>query len=122
LNDKKEILPAISTISHYTPTTASTEVSSDKTKGIVPKKLIVGADKKTSKNGAARRDSVLSQSVSFSSFTINDSLRQNEVSKTDLLYQKIKAHPENYINLVTGRYTTGIFGGISSFPVTVTNN
>jgi hypothetical protein len=122
LNNKKDILPAISTKSQYTPTTTSTEVSSVKTTGIVSKKLIIGTDKKKSKNGTPKKDSALNQSVSFSSFTINDSLRQNEVSKTDLLYQKIKAHPENYINLVTGRYTTGIFGGISSFPVTVTNN
>jgi len=44
------------------------------------------------------------------------------VSKTEMIFQKIKAHPENYVNLVTGRYSTGVFGGISSFPVTVTNN
>lgn len=39
-----------------------------------------------------------------------------------MLYQRIKANPESYLNLSTGRYSTGLFGGISSFPVTVTNN
>ena len=37
-------------------------------------------------------------------------------------YQKIKISPEKYLNLSTGRYSTGLFGGISSFPVTITNN
>ena len=53
---------------------------------------------------------------------LNDSLKQNAISKSEMVIQKIKAHPENYIGLEAGRYNTGMFGGISSFPVTVTNN
>jgi hypothetical protein len=39
-----------------------------------------------------------------------------------MLYQAIRSNPEKYLNLSTGRYSTGLFGGISSFPVTITNN
>ena len=53
---------------------------------------------------------------------VKDSLRQDAARKSELLYQAIRANPEKYINLSTGRYSTGLFGGISSFPVTLTNN
>jgi hypothetical protein len=63
-------------------------------------------------------------SLPGSQLTLNpaDSLRQISVSKMEALYQKIRAYPVNYLSIITGTYTTGIFGGISSFPVTVTNN
>jgi hypothetical protein len=51
-----------------------------------------------------------------------DSLKQDAINKSEMLYQRIKANPEKYLNLSTGRYSTGLFGGISSFPVTLTNN
>jgi hypothetical protein len=78
--------------------------------------------KKNIKNSVTVKDTLSVQPPLISSLKVNDSLKQNAGSKTEALYQKIKAHPENYINLVTGRYSTGLFGGISSFPVTITNN
>jgi hypothetical protein len=53
---------------------------------------------------------------------LQDSLKQSSLPKTDLLIQQIRAHPENYVSLQAGRYSTGVFGGISSFPITLTNN
>jgi len=53
---------------------------------------------------------------------VKDSLKQESARKSELLYQAIKTNPEKYLNLSTGRYSTGLFGGISSFPVTITNN
>jgi hypothetical protein len=69
-----------------------------------------------------KKDSSASQAAALASFTKDDSSKLNAVSKTDVLYQKIKAHPENYIDMAAGRYSTGILGGISSFAVTITNN
>ena len=79
--------------------------------------------KKKIKNNGIKKDTVAAQLPSYSTINLTDStIKQNTVSKNDLLYQKIKAHPENYVSLVTGRYNTGLFGGISSFPVSITNN
>jgi hypothetical protein len=68
-----------------------------------------------------KKDSLINQTPVQSSIKLSDSVKQIVDGKSDMTYQKIKAHPENYVNLVTGRYSTGVFGGISSFPVTVTN-
>lgn len=78
--------------------------------------------KKNSIGIVSKKDSVVAQDVLISTLNLNDSLKKNAANKSELLYQKIKAHPENFLNLVTGRYSTGVFGGISSFTVTVTNN
>ena len=78
--------------------------------------------KKNSKNVVFKKDTILNQTLVQPSLKLNDSVKQIETGKPDMIYQKIQAHPENYVNLVTGRYSTGVFGGISSFPVTVTNN
>jgi uncharacterized protein YneF (UPF0154 family) len=94
----------------------------DKVSGVVSRKVSGITGKKTVKNDAVKKDSAVRQPVDLSSFKLNDSLKQMAANKAEILYQKIKAHPENYINLVTGRYSTGVFGGISSFLVTVTNN
>jgi hypothetical protein len=99
-------------------------LNADSVKKLYPssKKLTNGSGKKNLKNNAVNKDSIDTGPAILSSLKLNDSLKQNAISKTEALYQKIKAHPENYVNLVTGRYSTGLFGGISSFPVTVSNN
>src|SRR4029077_1255257 len=89
---------------------------------LVSKKLITATGKKSPKNDDLKKDSLASQNNIISSLKLEDSLKQNAISNTEILYQKIKSHPENYISLMTGRYSTGVFGGISSFPVSVTNN
>lgn len=94
-----------------------------KTIPAVAGKSISGAGKKNSKNASPKKDSLFIPAPSFSAPGSTDSSQtQNTFSKTESLYQKVKMHPENYVSLVLGKYTTGIFGGISSIPVTVTNN
>jgi uncharacterized protein YneF (UPF0154 family) len=83
---------------------------------------IFNRGKKNLKSGGIKRDSTITPTASLVSLNLPDSLRQISVSKSEALYQKIKAHPDSYLSLVTGTYSTGIFGGISSFPVTITNN
>jgi hypothetical protein len=92
-----------------------------KTTKQLTKKNTVYTNKKSPNNGTSKKDTSMVQKSIVLISNPNDSLKKNVSDKT-VLYQKIKAHPENYIDLVTGRYSTGVFGGISSFPVTVTNN
>jgi hypothetical protein len=124
LNDKKEIFHSLKPVSQNERTNESVLVKADAVKGPRPvsKRLTSTAGKKNLNNLGVKRDSALSQTASLSSNILRDSLRQNTISRSEQVYQKIKAHPENYISLEAGRYSTGMFGGISSFPVTVTNN
>jgi hypothetical protein len=85
------------------------------------KRMITGS-KKASYNRSSKKDSLTNPAPVLSAIRLSDSLKQNAISRNELLFQKVKTHPENYLNLLTGRYSTGVFGGISSFPVTVTNN
>ena len=123
-NDIKEISPANSKSGEEQRIHENILVTGDSVKPANPltKKLTTVGGKKNSKNNHDKKDSVSIPAFVVPVTNLNDSLKQNEVTKTEMLHQKIKAHPETYISLVTGRYTTGIFGGISSFPVTVTNN
>jgi hypothetical protein len=125
LNNKKNISPIKTTTNSKSE--KSNELSTgfnDRVKPADPlsKKQVSGPGKKNAKINVIKKDSVINQTATISSLKLNDSLKENAISKTEVLYQKIKAHPENYVNLVTGRYSTGVFGGISSFPVSVTNN
>jgi hypothetical protein len=86
------------------------------------KKSGINTGKKSTKNAIVKIDSMAGRAVSNSSPVLNDSSRESTINKTGILYDKIRTHPENYVNLVAGRYSTGIFGGISSFPIIVTNN
>jgi hypothetical protein len=124
LNNKKETsaVPLLSAQHTLTMETASGKLDAGKPVSPGSSKAAGSTGKKNTKNMAAKKDSLAIQATSYSAVNLVDTARQNSVSKTDILYQNIKAHPENYINLVTGRYSTGMFGGISSFPMTVTNN
>jgi hypothetical protein len=121
LNSKKEISPQLLSSGAGMNQTAI-KIDSSKKTGLFPGKLLSGIGKKNLKNNINKKDTVASPVPSYSTMKPNDSLRQNAFSKTETVYEKIRAHPENYVNLVTGRYSTGLFGGISSFPVTITNN
>jgi hypothetical protein len=96
-------------------------VKTDSAKSALTAAKKTSAARRSPKNESIKKDSVVSQVYALSNL-IKDSVKPNSVNKTELLFQKIKAHPEDFINLETGRYSTGMFGGISSFPVTVTNN
>ena len=81
-----------------------------------------GQKKKPGKISFEKKDSAQGPPALASSIPLKDTLKQTSLPKTDLLFQQIKAHPENYVGLQAGRYSTGVFGGISSFPITLTNN
>jgi hypothetical protein len=123
-NDNKEISPANSKSGQEERIHENILLTNDSINSANPltKKLTAVGGKKNSKNNHDKKDSVSIPAFVVPVTNLNDSLKQNEVTKTEMLHQKIKAHPETYVSLVTGRYTTGIFGGISSFPVTATNN
>jgi hypothetical protein len=121
---KKEILNNLSVNSTSDPLQKGGSVTSDSARAVDQntKKLNAVTKKKNSKNSQEKKDSAASQTAIAPTFNLMDSIKQNAIAKSEMLSQKIKAHPENYVSLATGRYSTGIFGGISSFPLTVTNN
>src|SRR5579863_305296 len=86
------------------------------------KKQNNGSVKKVITMNALNKDSLAAEQALLAAIRVKDSLKQDASRKLEILYQSIKANPEKYLNLSTGRYSTGLFGGISSFPVTVTNN
>jgi hypothetical protein len=100
----------------------SEKTDSVKVMNSVPRKIANRAGKKSLNNNTGKKDSLFNPDAARAYLRLNDSLKQEATNKTEILYQKIKSHPENYVNLETGRYSTSIFGGISSFPVTVTNS
>jgi hypothetical protein len=124
LTNKKIILPVINENIQDKQRHATVFPATDSVKhaGSVARKSVSGIGKKNVKNTVIKKDSTVVHSTELSSVKLNDSINQTAISKTELLYQKMRARPENYVNLVTGRYSTGVFGGISSFSVSVTNN
>jgi uncharacterized protein YneF (UPF0154 family) len=92
-----------------------------KTTGI-PKKLNSGSFKKIITINPVNKDSIAAEKAILAAVRLKDSLKKDALNKSEQLYQSIKTNPEKYLNLSTGRYSTGLFGGISSFPVTVTNH
>jgi uncharacterized protein YneF (UPF0154 family) len=122
--DKKEN-PAVSI--NNNPVINNNEITSlnpdsVKKKNGIPKKINGGAVKKVVIINAVNKDSMAAEQVVLAAIRAKDSLKQDAINKSEMLYQRIKANPEKYLNLSTGRYSTGLFGGISSFPVTLTNN
>jgi hypothetical protein len=69
-----------------------------------------------------KKDSSLNIPPAALSIPHFDSLKKSSIPETEMIYQQVKAHPENYISLQAGKYSTGMFGGISSFPITLTNS
>jgi len=86
------------------------------------KRLSGISTKKNVKTNTMDEDSIVAALAIQSAKRLNDSLKEDAANKLEILYQKITTEPEKYLNVVTGRYSTGLFGGVSSFPVTVTNN
>jgi hypothetical protein len=118
--------PGILTSSHPAYSTLSNPTI-DRSQALPPVVAQLGktggnSGKKSQKN-VARKDSLssLSNDKSIPSST-DSSQKQNTTGKTESLDQKVKANPENYVDLVTGHFSTGLFGGISAVPITVTNN
>jgi hypothetical protein len=85
-------------------------------------KTLNGKKKKPTNIGTEKKDAELNIPAMSPAILSQDSLKQSSLPKMDMLFQQIKAHPENYVSLQAGRYSTGVFGGISSFPITLTNN
>jgi hypothetical protein len=85
-------------------------------------KSVNGQKKKPTSTGTEKKDADLNIPALSPAIPLQDSLKQSSLPGIDMLFQQIKAHPENYVSLQAGRYSTGVFGGISSFPITLTNN
>jgi len=113
---------AASSLSNGAVDNTGLKMDSVKTSKTISGKTTTPFPKKSIQPASVQKDSLAIQTALLASIKMNDSIKQSVPNKSDLLYQKIKAHPEEYIDLVTGRYSTGVFGGISSFPVTITNN
>lgn len=125
IRHEKKVIPAVSANeTQKNPTQNNLAAAADSSKKPDPSALKPGVivRKKNSKNIHDKKDSVSNLASVVPASHTKDSVNQIVVSQTEIRNQKIKAHPENYIDLVAGKYTKGIFGGISSFPVTVTNN
>ncbi|HZZ76154.1 MAG TPA: hypothetical protein VFE04_09515 [Puia sp.] len=109
------------------PTIGNNEVTAinadsvKKTNGI-QKKLNSGLAKKITIANPLNKDSIAAEKALLAAIRLRDSLKQDALNKSEQLYQSIKSNPEKFLNLSTGHYSTGLFGGISSFPVTVTNH
>jgi hypothetical protein len=78
--------------------------------------------KKSNRIINVRKDSALIIPSITLPASITDSMKKSNILEKEMLFQLIEAHPENYISLQAGRFNTGMFGGISSFPITLTNN
>ncbi len=122
-DSKKEILPVLVTGQERANGNIMTNNDSAVFQAdIIPLKAVNNTRKKNLKS-SVRKDSVtISSGGPQTVHAADSSLARNAPAKTEELYHKIKAHPENYIGMMTGKYTTGIFGGTSAIPVTVTNN
>jgi hypothetical protein len=101
--------------------TAINPDSVKKTNGI-QKRLNSGSAKKIIIANPVNRDSIAAEKALMAAIRLKDSLKQDALNKSEQLYQSIRTNPEKFLNLSTGRYSTGLFGGISSFPVTLTNH
>jgi hypothetical protein len=111
----------------YNPSINNNEINVLKTDSVkktigITKKQNSGSAKKLPTINAINKDSVAAEQALLAAIRVKDSLKQDAVRKSELLYQAIRANPDKYLNLSTGRYSTGLFGGISTFPVTITNN
>jgi hypothetical protein len=83
---------------------------------------LIPTGKKKLKPAVTKQDSLSHQPVLSSAIQADSSLKPRSANNEELLYKKIKEHPENYVNTITGKYSTGIFGGISTIPITLVNN
>jgi hypothetical protein len=78
---------------------------------------------KKSVRNTVKKDSLSAVIPNKTTANLTDSSqKQNSDNKLELIDLKVKANPENYIDMVTGHFSTGLFGGISAVPITVTNN
>jgi hypothetical protein len=124
LKGKKESSPALINNSPAITNNEIPVLNPDSVKKItgIQKKLNNGSVKKIIAINTVNKDSIAAEKALIAAMRVKDSLKQDAYNKSEQLYQGIKTSPEKYINLSTGHYSTGLFGGISSFPVTLTNH
>ncbi len=123
VSTKKEILPV--SARDEEPGTGDKIINNDPAvfqSDTISLKTVNTTHKKNQKNSVRKDPETISSTGPQTVHMADSSLSQHAPSKTEELYHKIKAHPENYVDMITGKYTTGIFGGVSAVPVTVTNN
>ncbi|HEY4154311.1 MAG TPA: DUF4339 domain-containing protein [Puia sp.] len=82
-----------------------------------------GSKKRQVISGLGEKDSLYTASAPAPAPFIPDSVREREdhENKIAALAAKIKSHPEEYLLISTGNYKVGVLGGISGFPVSITN-
>ncbi len=88
----------------------------------ITKKQNTGSLKKVVPTNVINKDSTATEQALLAAIRVKDSIQREAVRKSELLSQAIRTNPQKFLSLSTGRYSTGLFGGISSFPVTLTNN
>ncbi|MFI5123840.1 MAG: DUF4339 domain-containing protein [Chitinophagales bacterium] len=89
-----------------------------------PAAPIVARSKKRQMVGnPEKKDSAFAAVVPVSAHNAGDSAgkKQEADNKMNALATRIRAHPEEYLLISTGNYKTGLLGGISEAPVSVTN-
>lgn len=80
-----------------------------------------GSKKKQKINTSAKEDSIHTVATPVPVVNSGDSLRKSREAARIALAAKIKAHPEEYLLISMGNYKTGVLGGISEVPVSITN-
>lgn len=70
-----------------------------------------------------RSDSALAAALAAAEHRATDSAQKKQEAemKRKALEARISAHPEEYLLITTGNFKTGLLGGISETPVTLTN-
>jgi len=66
------------------------------------KKINGAAAKKVITINAVNKDSMAAEQAVLAAIREKDSLKQDAINKSEMLYQRIKANPEKYLNLSTG--------------------
>ena len=84
---------------------------------------VIRSKKRQADGNPEKKDSAFAGTIPVSAYTTGDSAgkKQEADNKMNALAARIRAHPEEYLLISTGNYKTGLLGGISETPVSVTN-
>lgn len=86
-------------------------------------RTVVKSRKKTGDVSTVNKDSLYAATAALPVSHAADSsrIKLDAENKKAELAAKIKMHPEEYLPVTAGKFKTGVLGGISEFPVTLTN-
>ncbi len=85
--------------------------------------IVTRSKKRQAAENPEKKDSAFAAAMPVLAHTAADSAgkKQEADNKMNALAARIRAHPEEYLLISTGNYKTGLLGGISEAPVSVTN-